>query len=70
MTLRDQFAINAPPRPLWFNPKLPVKPGCSGELNPNEGWELHEINEFRDLAWPYYWADQMMKNRDENGVKN
>jgi len=66
MSLRAYLVAHAPPRPLWFIPKIKPSPNAihdGGFLqNANElyAWE-QECKREEDLQWPLFWADEQIR---------
>lgn len=60
-SLRDLFAVHAPPRPAWFH------------LEPEVGYDpyygvkiVSPVTDLvLDIRWPYHWADLQLKERED-----
>ncbi len=75
-SLRDQFAIHAPKEPWpWFTPNVPEPPKPRKDIHGDPTWEYKcdcisydELKKKeRILQWPYFYADEMMRQRGEDG---
>jgi hypothetical protein len=61
LTLRDQWALRAPPVPEWFRPMLQRGTNPDGtEQPPPEDWEVRQAAE---AQWPYHYAGMVLKAR-------
>lgn len=73
MSLRDWFATHAPKEKWdWFEPVMTTeKPKHPGDVGPNTFQEYrqsvhlwdHEYSKQREIQWPWFYADNMIKER-------
>jgi hypothetical protein len=74
ISIRDRFAMGAPPCPDWFRPTMPPEP--QQERHPGGGikynkeiertiklWEKERLIQ-KTLQWPYAYAEMMVEKRN------
>lgn len=61
-TLRDLFAIEAPPQPYWFEPVMETERPNGGTTEEIQAWE-RECAIHATAQWPWAYADLVLSAR-------